>query len=144
MNELGINCIRAFRERGIRIWGARTLAVEEDPEWRYVNMRRLFMYISESIMEGTQWAVFEPNDATLWAALQISASNFLTGVWRDGALAGATPREAFFVKCDATTNPPDMVEAGQVTLEIGIAPMRPSEFVIFRISHFQAAADDPA
>jgi phage tail sheath protein FI len=141
MNRQGINCIRSFPGRGIRIWGARTLSTLEDPEWRYINVRRLFNFISESIMEGTQWAVFEPNDASLWTQLRISATNFLTRVWRDGALFGATPAEAFYVKCDAETNPPDMVEAGQVTVEIGIAPVKPAEFVVFRISQFQAGAD---
>lgn len=138
LNTNGVNCIRAFSGRGIRIWGARTLS--SDPEWRYVNVRRLFNYVSESIVEGTQWAVFEPNDHRLWTRLRISSANFLTRVWRDGALFGATPEEAFFVKCDAETNPPDVVEAGQVVIEIGIAPVKPAEFVVFRISQFTAGA----
>jgi phage tail sheath protein FI len=134
MNQSGINCIRSFPGRGIRVWGARTLS--SDPEWRYLNVRRLFNFVSESIMEGTQWAVFEPNDQRLWTQLRISAANFLTRVWRDGALFGSTPAEAFYVKCDAETNPPDVVEAGQVVVEVGIAPVKPAEFVIFRISQF--------
>jgi phage tail sheath protein FI len=134
LNKVGINCIRAFPGRGIRIWGARTLS--SDPEWRYINVRRLFNYIAESIMEGTQWSVFEPNDERLWTSLKISASHFLTRVWRGGALFGTTPGEAFFVKCDAETNPPDVVEAGQVVCEIGVAPVKPAEFVIFRLSQF--------
>ncbi|MEA2423595.1 MAG: uncharacterized protein QOH13_5 [Thermoleophilaceae bacterium] len=138
LNKNGINCIRSFSGRGIRIWGARTLS--SDPEWRYINVRRLFNYISESIMEGTQWAVFEPNDQRLWMQLKIAATNFLTRTWRDGALFGATPAEAFYVKCDAETNPPDLVEAGQVTVEIGVAPVKPAEFVVFRISQFQIQA----
>jgi phage tail sheath protein FI len=138
LNTNGINCIRAFPGRGIRVWGARTMS--SDPEWRYVNVRRLFNYVSESIIEGTQWAVFEPNDARLWTRLRISSANFLTRVWRDGALFGATPEQAFFVKCDEETNPPDVVEAGQVVIEIGIAPVKPAEFVIFRISQFTAGA----
>ncbi len=138
LNRVGINCIRAFPGRGIRVWGARTLS--SDPEWRYINVRRLFNYVSESIMQGTQWAVFEPNDQTLWMALRISATNFLTRVWRGGALFGATPDEAFYVKCDAETNPPDLVEAGQVTCEIGIAPVKPAEFVVFRITQLQVEA----
>ena len=89
LNQRGINCIRAFPGRGIRIWGARTMS--SDPEWRYINVRRLFNYISESIMEGTQWAVFEPNDERLWSSLRISATNFLNRTWRQGALFGATP-----------------------------------------------------
>jgi phage tail sheath protein FI len=144
MNRQGINCIRSFPGRGIRIWGARTMSTLEDPEWRYINVRRLFNFVSESIMEGTQWAVFEPNDATLWTQLRIAATNFLTRVWRDGALFGATPGEAFYVKCDEETNPPEMVEAGQVTVEIGIAPVKPAEFVVFRISQFQVGAEATA
>jgi phage tail sheath protein FI len=141
MNREGINCIRAFPGRGIRIWGARTMSTLADPEWRYINVRRLFNFVSESINEGTQWAVFEPNDASLWTQLRISSTNFLTRIWRDGALFGATPGEAFYVKCDAETNPPDLVEAGQVTVEIGIAPVKPAEFVVFRISQFQVGAE---
>jgi phage tail sheath protein FI len=138
LNRSGINCIRSFPGRGIRVWGARTLS--SDAEWRYLNVRRLFNYISESIMEGTQWAVFEPNDERLWSSLRISVSNFLTRTWREGALFGATPEEAFFVKCDAETNPPEVIEAGQVVIEIGIAPVKPAEFVIFLISQFTAGA----
>ena len=134
--SVGINCIRAFPGRGIRVWGARTLS--SDPEWRYLNVRRLFNYISESIMEGTQWAVFEPNDERLWIRLRISVSSFLTRTWREGALFGATPDEAFYVKCDAETNPPDVIDAGQVVIEIGISPVKPAEFVIFRISQYTA------
>jgi phage tail sheath protein FI len=111
LNKAGINCIRAFSGRGIRIWGARTLS--SDPEWRYINVRRLFNYVSESIMQGTQWSVFEPNDQKLWIQLRIAASSFLTRTWRDGALFGASPDQAFFVKCDDETNPPDVIEAGQ-------------------------------
>jgi phage tail sheath protein FI len=142
LNKNGVNCIRSFRGRGIRIWGARTLS--SDPEWRYINVRRLFNYISESIMEGTQWAVFEPNDQRLWMQLKIAATNFLTRTWREGALFGATPGQAFYVKCDEETNPPDLVEAGQVTCEIGIAPVKPAEFVVFRISQYQVEAGQAA
>jgi phage tail sheath protein FI len=138
LNTNGINCIRAFSGRGIRIWGARTLS--SDPEWRYINVRRLFNYVSESIIEGTQWAVFEPNDQRLWTRMRISSANFLTRVWRDGALFGSTPEQAFYVKCDEETNPPEVIEAGQVVIEIGIAPVKPAEFVIFRISQFTAGA----
>ncbi len=91
------------------MWGARTLS--SDPEWRYLNVRRLFNYISDSIRQGTQWAVFEPNDERLWTQLQIAVSNFLMSYWRSGALFGATPEQAFFVKCDSETNPPDVIEA---------------------------------
>ena len=134
LNKNGVNCIRAFPGRGIRVWGARTLS--SDPEWRYINVRRLFNYVSESIITGTQWSVFEPNDPFLWTSLSISVSNFLRNVWRSGALFGATPAEAFYVKCDAETNPPEVVEAGRVVCEIGIAPVKPAEFVVFRLSQF--------
>jgi phage tail sheath protein FI len=142
LNKVGINCIRSFPGRGIRIWGARTLS--SDPEWRYLNVRRLFNFIGESIVEGTQWAVFEPNDERLWTRLRISTSNFLTRVWRDGALFGTTPDQAFFVKCDSETNPPDVVEAGQVVIEVGISPVKPAEFVVFKISQFTAGAAEVA
>jgi phage tail sheath protein FI len=134
LNQSGINCIRAFPGRGIRIWGARTLS--SDPEWRYINVRRLFNYVEESIMQGTQWSVFEPNDEFLWLQLRNSVSSFLTRTWRSGALFGSSPAEAFFVQCDAALNSPDVIEAGQVICEIGIAPVKPAEFVIFRLSQF--------
>jgi Bacteriophage tail sheath protein len=134
LNKNGVNCIRAFPGRGIRIWGARTLS--SDPEWRHINVRRLFNFVSESIITGTQWSVFEPNDPFLWTSLSISVSNFLRNVWRSGALFGTTPAEAFYVKCDAETNPPEVVEAGRVVCEIGIAPVKPAEFVVFRLSQF--------
>jgi uncharacterized protein len=140
LNKVGINCIRSFPGRGIRIWGARTLS--SDPEWRYINVRRLFNYIAESIMEGTQWSVFEPNDPKLWTSLKIAVSNFLTRTWMTGALFGATPGEAFYVKCDSETNPPEVIEAGQVVCEVGICPTKPAEFVVFRLSQF--AAGGPA
>jgi Bacteriophage tail sheath protein len=134
LNKVGINCIRAFPGRGIRVWGARTLS--SDPEWRYINVRRLFNYISESIMDGTQWSVFEPNDEFLWLQLRNAVTSFLTRTWRSGALFGNSPTQAFFVKCDAETNPPEVIEAGQVVCEIGVAPVKPAEFVIFRLSQF--------
>jgi phage tail sheath protein FI len=134
LNRNGINCIRAFPGRGIRIWGARTLS--SDPEWRYINVRRLFNFIAESIMTGTQWSVFEPNDPRLWGKLATNVGSFLSRVHRSGALSGASPAEAYFVKCDAETNPPEIVDAGQVVCEVGIAPVKPAEFVIFRLSQF--------
>lgn len=138
LNRTGINCIRTFQARGIRVWGARTLS--SDPEWRYINVRRLFNYVAASIEQGTQWAVFEPNDEPLWTALDIAATNFLRRAWRDGALFGKTPDQAFFVQCNEDTNPPDLREAGQVTIEIGIAPVKPAEFVVFQISQFAESA----
>lgn len=139
LNRLGINCIRAFSGRGIRIWGARTLS--SDPEWRYINVRRLFNYVSQTLLEGTQWSVFEPNDQRLWLKLRASVSNFLTNLWRGGALFGSSADQAFFVKCDAETNPPEIIEAGQVVCEVGISPVKPAEFVIFRLSQFIDSGD---
>jgi uncharacterized protein len=140
LNRNGVNCIRGFPGRGIRTWGARTLATDSDPEWRYVNVRRLFNYLTASIARGTSWAVFEPNDEMLWGQLRVAVTNFLTGVWRDGGLFGASPNEAFYVKCDAETNPPDLIEAGQVNIRVGVAPVEPAEFVVFQISQQQPAA----
>jgi phage tail sheath protein FI len=139
LNRAGINCIRSFPGRGIRVWGARTLS--SDAEWRYLNVRRLFNFISDSIRQGTQWAVFEPNDEHLWIQLQIAVSNFLTVSWREGALFGGTPDEAFYVKCDKETNPQVVIDAGQVVTEIGIAPVRPAEFVVFHISQYTAGGE---
>jgi phage tail sheath protein FI len=134
LNPMGVNCIRAFPGRGIRVWGARTLSSEG--EWRYLNVRRLFNYLEESIMEGTQWVVFEPNDDALWARIRRSIAAFLVNEWRKGALFGLTPDEAFYVKCDRETNPAEGIDAGQVVCEIGVAPVKPAEFVIFRLAQF--------
>ncbi|HEY4028067.1 MAG TPA: phage tail sheath family protein [Candidatus Dormibacteraeota bacterium] len=138
LNPQGINCIRAFPGRGIRVWGARTLS--SDPAWRYLNVRRLFNYIEESILDGTQWVVFEPNDMALWERVKRTINAFLVRVWRDGALFGATPQEAFYVKCDAETNPSEVIDAGQLIVEVGIAPVKPAEFVIFRLAQFSGGA----
>ena len=138
LNPVGINCIRAFPGRGIRVWGARTLS--SDPAWRYVNIRRLFNYLEESILGGTQWAVFEPNDRALWARLRRSIQAFLVTEWRKGALFGLTPDEAFYVKCDDETNPAENIDLGQVVCEIGVAPVKPAEFVVFRLSQYSGGA----
>jgi phage tail sheath protein FI len=135
LNPIGVNVIRSFPGRGIRIWGARTLS--SDPSWRYINVRRLFNYVEESIERGTQWVVFEPNDQFLWSRVSRDVSSFLRGVWRSGALFGNTPEQAFYVKCDAETNPPEARDLGQLVVEIGISPVKPAEFVIFRISQWQ-------
>ncbi|MDT5010222.1 MAG: uncharacterized protein QOH57_1839 [Mycobacterium sp.] len=134
LNPVGINCIRAFPGRGIRVWGARTLS--SDPAWRYLNIRRLFNYLEESILTSTDWVVFEPNDHSLWAKLRRTISAFLVNEWRKGALFGLTPDEAFYVKCDDETNPTEGIDAGQVVCEIGVAPVKPAEFVIFRLSQY--------
>ncbi|GAA4250212.1 phage tail sheath family protein [Dactylosporangium darangshiense] len=133
LNPAGVNCIRYFPAEGIRIWGARTLAAEAS-EWRYLNVRRLFSMLKESIADGTRWIVFEPNDEQLWRSIRRDIGAFLTRVWRDGALMGSTPQQAFFVKCDAETNPPEVRDAGQVVAVIGVAPVKPAEFVVFKLS----------
>lgn len=135
LNPDGINCIRAFNG-SITVWGARTLGGDKNTEWKYVNVRRLFLYLRESIDEGTRWVVFEPNTSDLWAKITRNITAFLTNVWRSGALFGATPAEAFYVKCDAQTNPPEVRDLGQVVTEIGVAVVKPAEFVIFRISQW--------
>lgn len=137
LNPRGVNCIRSFTGRGIRVWGARTTS--SNPQWKYVNVRRLFLYVEESIDEGTQWVVFEPNDEKLWGRVRQSISNFLTTVWRNGALMGTTQEEAFYVKCDRSTMTQDDIDNGRLIVEIGIAPVKPAEFVIFRIT--QKTAD---
>ncbi|SDD75192.1 phage tail sheath family protein [Actinokineospora iranica] len=134
LNPVGVNCVRAFPGRGIRIWGARTLS--SDPAWRYLNVRRLFNYLEESILLGTQWVVFEPNDDRLWASIRRNITAFLTEQWRQGALFGRTAEEAFYVKCDRDTNPQESIDLGQVMCEIGVAPVKPAEFVVFRLSQY--------
>ena len=132
----GVNAIRRFPGRGILVWGARTLST--DPEWKYIGVRRLQIFLERSIAEGIQWAVFEPDDARLWARVQDTINHFLREQWRSGALSGATEKEAFFVTCNETTMTLDDILNGRLICEIGIAPVRPAEFVIFRI--FQPTA----
>lgn len=140
LNPLGINCIRSFPGRGIRVWGARTLS--SDPAWRYLNVRRYFNYLEESILTGTQWVVFEPNDQALWARIRRNISAFLVTEWRNGALFGGTPEDAYYVKCDAETNPPESVDLGRVICEIGVSPVKPAEFVIFRLAQFSSGGGE--
>lgn len=137
LNPMGVNCIRYFSREGVRVWGARTLAPSAS-NWRYLNVRRLFNMIEESIALATRWVVFEPNDRLLWKQIERDVGAFLMMLWSQGALSGATPEQAFFVRCDETTNTSDLIEAGQVVTLIGLAPSRPAEFVIFRIG--QSAA----
>ena len=139
LNPLGINCIRQFPGRGIRVWGARTIT--SNSLWKYVNVRRLFLFMEESIEKGTQWVVFEPNDEKLWARVKQTITQFLTRVWKDGALMGNTPEEAFFVKCDRTTMTQDDIDNGRLIVLIGVAPVKPAEFVIFRIAQWQGGAE---
>jgi phage tail sheath protein FI len=136
LNPEGVNCIRSFGSYGTKIWGARTLA-KTDPSWRYINVRRLFNFIEESIQNGTQWAVFEPNDYDLWQRVKRNITSFLRGLWSQGALVGSTAEQAFYVLCDGTNNPPSSVDEGKLIVEVGIAPVKPAEFVIFRISQWQ-------
>lgn len=140
LNPIGVNCIRDFRSdgRGIRLWGARTMS--SDPEWKYVNVRRLFLYIEESIDEGTQWVVFEGNNEVTWGRVVRSISGFLRTIWRAGGLFGSKPEEAFFVRCDRTTMDEDDIQNGRLVCQIGICPVRPAEFVIFRIGQKTADA----
>jgi len=135
LNPQGVNAIRDLNGN-LRVWGARTIGGDRNGEWKYVNVRRLFLFLRESIDEGTQWVVFEPNDSSLWAKITRNVTAFLTNVWRDGALFGDTPAQAFYVKCDAETNPPELRDLGQVVTEIGVAVVEPAEVVIFRISQW--------
>ncbi|MFJ6166832.1 phage tail sheath family protein [Micromonospora orduensis] len=140
LNPRGVNVIRYFAGEGIRVWGARTLAAEAS-EWRYLNVRRLSIAIEQAIANGTRWMVFEPNDFTLWRSIRRDIGAFLTRVWRDGALLGRSPEEAFFVKCDEETNPPDVRDAGMVIAHIGIAVVKPAEFVVFKLSQWAGGTE---
>ncbi len=136
LNPLGVNCLRSFAGKGNLVWGARTTS--SDPEWKYVSTRRLFNYLEQSIDRGTQWAVFEPNTERLWANVRGTVSDFLFNEWRNGALLGAKPEEAYFVKCDRTTMTQNDLDNGRLICLVGIAPVRPAEFVIFRIGQWTA------
>jgi phage tail sheath protein FI len=134
LNQTGINCIRKRPNSDIRIWGTSTLAERDDIENRQINVRRLINFISKSIELGTEWAVFEPNDYILWGKIRTSTTNFLERLWRDGALFGETPKQAFIVKCDDSNNNTETMALGRVHIDIKVAPVRPAEFVVFRIS----------
>ncbi|MBK4728832.1 phage tail sheath family protein [Oxynema sp. CENA135] len=138
LNPLGINCIRNFAtyNRGYKVWGARTLVEPDNIQWRYISVRRLISYIERSIEMGTQWVVFEPNDMDLWERVKRTVSNFLEGLWRAGALFGGSPAEAFYVKCDADLNTHETMMKGRLYIEVGVCPVRPAEFVIFRVSQW--------
>jgi len=137
LNPKGINCVRDFQGRGIRVWGARTTS--SDPNWKYINVRRLFLYLKQSIDDGTQWVVFEPNDEDLWARVEQTIEQFLTEVWRDGALKGSSADEAFYVKCDRSTMTQDDIDNGRLICEVGVSPVKPAEFVVFKISQWTDA-----
>jgi phage tail sheath protein FI len=138
LNPEGVNCLRFFEGRGSRVWGARTIS--SDPEWKYVNVRRLFIYIEHSIDRATQWAVFEPNNRRLWDNIRHTVEDFLLVLWRDGALLGDKPEEAYFVRCDRTTMTQNDLDNGRLICLIGVAPTKPAEFVIFRIGQWTADA----
>jgi phage tail sheath protein FI len=138
LNPEGINCLRAFPGRGMRVWGARTLS--PDPSWRYINVRRLFLTLTRWIDRNMAWAAFEPNTPRLWIRIQRELDVYLGQLWQAGALKGASAAEAFYVKCDAETNPADEREQGRVTTEIGLAPASPAEFIVVRIVHRAGAA----
>lgn len=138
LNPEGINCLRFFEGRGYRVWGARTIS--SDDEWQFVNVRRLFIYLEHSIYRATQWAVFEPNNEQLWLKVRLTIELFLRDEWRKGALMGATPEEAFFVRCDRTTMTQGDLDNGRLVCLIGVAPTKPAEFVIFRIGQWTADA----
>ena len=142
LNVEGINVLRVFPNQ-VRpnVWGARTTAPAAQTPWRYVNVRRLMLFIEESIEEGIQWAVFEPNNQALWEKLKRTIGEFLARVWRSGALFGATPEEAYYVKCDEELNPASVRALGQVYVEIGVAPVRPAEFIIVRIGQWEGGAE---
>ena len=138
LNPLGVNLIRKLPGQGIRIWGARTAS--SNSAFKYVNVRRLFIYVEESIKANTNWVVFEPNDTTLWTRVNITISSFLDTLWRSGMLAGATPEESYFVEIGASTMTHDDIKNGRLICNIGIAPSRPAEFVIFRVTQYTAEA----
>jgi phage tail sheath protein FI len=136
LNPLGINCFRFFEGRGYRLWGARTIS--SDPEWKYVNLRRYFAYLEHSIDKGTQWAVFEPNGDLLWANVRRTISDFLLNEWQNGALLGDKPENAYFVKCDRSTMTQNDLDNGRLVCLVGVAALRPAEFVIIRIGQWTA------
>jgi hypothetical protein len=139
LNQMSINCLRTFPGKGNLVWGART--VSSDSEWRYVNVRRYLLYLEHSIAAGTQWAIFEPNNAMLWTAVQASVSNFLSAEWHRGALLGAKPEQAYFARCDQTTMSQIDIDAGRLICLVGVAVIQPAEFVIFRISHITSSTN---
>ena len=138
LNPAGVNAIRSFPGRGILVWGARTMS--SDPEWRYVSIRRLFAFLEHSIDQGTQWAVFEPNGEPLWAAVRQAVEDFLLLQWQAGALLGQKPEDAFFVRCDRSTMTQNDLDNGRLVVLVGVAALRPAEFVVVRIGQWTADA----
>jgi phage tail sheath protein FI len=138
LNPIGVNCLRYFKKQGNLVYGGRTTS--PDPDWQYINVRRLFIFIEKSIQQGTQWVVFQPNDRTTWARVVRSVSDFLTGLWMQDMLMGATKDKAFFVRCDETTMTQTDIESGRLIVLVGVAPVFPAEFVIFRIGQWSGGA----
>ncbi len=138
LNPIGVNCLRYFKGQGNLVWGGRTTS--SDPDWKYISVRRLFIYVEKSIQQGTQWVVFEPNDETTWARVRRSVSDFLTGLWMQNMLQGATKDQAFFVRCDNTTMTQADIDNGRLIAVIGIAPVKPTEFAIFRIGQWSGGS----
>jgi hypothetical protein len=136
LNPEGINCFRFFEGRGYRLWGARTIS--SDPEWKYISVRRYFAYLEHSVDKGTQWAVFENNNEALWANIRRTVEDFLFNEWRSGALMGSKPEEAFFVRCDRSTMTQNDLDNGRLICLVGVAVVKPAEFVIFRIGQWTA------
>jgi uncharacterized protein len=139
LNPRGVNVLRYFRGAGDLVWGGRTTT--RDPDWKYINVRRLFIFVEKSIERGTQWVVFEPNDEPTWARVRRTVSDFLTRLWMDGMLQGRKKEEAYFVKCDRTTMTQADIDNGRLIALIGIAPVKPAEFVIFRIGQWTGGSE---
>jgi phage tail sheath protein FI len=135
LNPLGINCLRFFAASGRVVWGSRTLrgADQLADEYKYIPVRRLALYIEESLYRGTQWVVFEPNDEPLWAQIRLNVGAFMHGLFRQGAFQGQTPRDAYFVKCDKETTTQTDINLGVVNILVGFAPLKPAEFVVIKI-----------
>jgi phage tail sheath protein FI len=140
LNAAGINVLRTFPNLRPAVWGARTTAPQDQTPWRYINVRRLFIFVEQSLIAGLRWAVFEPNDTSLWKKLERTTTEFLTRVWRSGALFGDKASQAFYVTCNEALNPPSVRALGQIIIEIGIAPVRPAEFVIVRIAMWDSGS----
>lgn len=140
LNPVGINCIRNFSGQGIRIWGARTLASQSNPSYKYINVRRLINYLKKSLERGLQWAVFEPNDEDLWGRVSRNVSAFLFTEWKDGKLFGSVPDQAYFVKCNAGNNPREMIDQGRLNVEIGVSPVKPAEFIVLTIGQWDGGS----
>jgi hypothetical protein len=142
LNIQAVNCNRQFRVYGDVVWGARTLAGNDQAgsQWKYVPIRRLALFLESSLFNGTQWVVFEPNDETLWGQVRLNVGTFLQGLFLQGAFAGSTPQQAYFVKCDGENNPPASIALGVVNILVGFAPLYPAEFVVIQIQQIVAQA----